>query len=1099
MRKLCRAVVYRHPVVVGVLALGLIAAGSSIALTTSSEAQTTLVRVLPPSAVFDEPWSICSNGTNVWVPNNLGNTVTELNASTGAVVQTLSGSNYALYFPQAVSCDGAHVWIVSQGPNTADPNSARISEVDGSTGALVRVIQGASFGFDGPEDISSDGTDVWVVNQNNNSVTEIDAATGNLVQSLSDSSYGFDYPKRISSDGTHVWVSNANNSVTEIDASSGALVGVLSGSSLGVNGTFAINSDGTHVWVPSQSTLAELDASTGALVQVISGSNYGFNNPNAVSSDGTHVWVANSNNSVTEIDAATGALVRVISGSSYAFSSPYAISSDSSHVWVVNFNNNTVTEIDAATGVFVQVIGSNTYGIANPYGVSSDGTHVWVANYNSNSVSEIDAATGALVQILSDPSYGFSYPHAIDSDGTHVWVANQGSNTVSELNAATGALVQVLPASSYGFNVPEAISSDGSHVWVTNEFNSSVTEINASTGALVQVIGSNVGLAYPYGVSSDGTHVWIANNQQVNGYYSVTELDATTGALVEVLSAPGDRFFYPSGISSDGTHVWVTNNYVPTSQYSVTELDASTGRLVQVISGPSYGLGGPADVTSDGSHVWITNYVSNNVTELDATTGSLVQVLTGSSYGFNYPRGVSSDGTNVWIANTHSNSIIELSGGPSQAISFTSTPPTDAQVGGSPYTLAATGGASGNPVVFSVDPAASSVCSVSGQSVSFIGAGTCMIDANQDAGNGYPAADQVQQSFVVGTQLITFTSATPPDAQVGGDPYLVTVTGGGSGNPVGLSIDGASGSVCSISGQSVSFLGAGTCTIDANQAGNSDYLAAPQVQQSFLVGDPVITFTSTPPAGAAVRGPTYDVTATGAPSGLPVVFSSATTAVCTVTGSTVSFVSAGTCTIDANQAGNALYLPSTGAQSFPVSNVQAIRLCTNTTATVGSTYTCVITTTGSPVPLLKRIGKLPGGLTFVNNHDGSATISGIPRAKTGGSYSPQVEAVFGSVTTQTLSLTVDEAPAFISRASKTAHVGVVLSTLIRTRGYPTAAISVSPGTLPSGVTLTDNGNGTAFLAGTPASGSAGVYNFTIGASNGIGNPAQQSFELIVRA
>jgi hypothetical protein len=34
----------------------------------------------------------------------------------------------------------------------------------------------------------------------------------------------------------------------------------------------------------------------------------------------------------------------------------------------------------------------------------------------------------------------------------------------------------------------------------------------------------------------------------------------------------------------------------------------------------------------------------------------------------------------------------------------------------------------------------------------------------------------------------------------------------------------------------VSFIGAGTCTIDANQAGNTDYTAAEQVTQTFLVG-----------------------------------------------------------------------------------------------------------------------------------------------------------------------------------------------------------------------------------------------------------------------
>src|SRR5262249_1112161 len=53
---------------------------------------------------------------------------------------------------------------------------------------------------------------------------------------------------------------------------------------------------------------------------------------------------------------------------------------------------------------------------------------------------------------------------------------------------------------------------------------------------------------------------------------------------------------------------------------------------------------------------------------------------------------------------------------------------------------------------------------------------------------------------------------------------------------------------------------------------------------------------------------------------------------------------------------------------------------------------------------------------------------------------------------------------------------------ITTTGTPTAAI-VETGALPSGVSFTDNGDGTATIAGTAAAGSAGRYPLTITASN----------------
>jgi hypothetical protein len=69
-----------------------------------------------------------------------------------------------------------------------------------------------------------------------------------------------------------------------------------------------------------------------------------------------------------------------------------------------------------------------------------------------------------------------------------------------------------------------------------------------------------------------------------------------------------------------------------------------------------------------------------------------------------------------------------------------------------------------------------------------------------------------------------------------------------------------------------------------------------------------------------VSGATYKVTATGGASGNQVRFSSATKAVCTVSGSTVRFVAVGNCTVDANQAGNANYSAAHQAtQTFAVS------------------------------------------------------------------------------------------------------------------------------------------------------------------------------------
>ena len=71
-----------------------------------------------------------------------------------------------------------------------------------------------------------------------------------------------------------------------------------------------------------------------------------------------------------------------------------------------------------------------------------------------------------------------------------------------------------------------------------------------------------------------------------------------------------------------------------------------------------------------------------------------------------------------------------------------------------------------------------------------------------------------------------------------------------------------------------------------------------------ILGNQTISFGAAP---TVIVGGTGTVSATGGASGNPVTFTSTTTSVCTVSGSTVTGAAVGTCTIAANQAGNAQY------------------------------------------------------------------------------------------------------------------------------------------------------------------------------------------------
>ncbi|MGH7224122.1 MAG: beta strand repeat-containing protein, partial [Gemmataceae bacterium] len=168
----------------------------------------------------------------------------------------------------------------------------------------------------------------------------------------------------------------------------------------------------------------------------------------------------------------------------------------------------------------------------------------------------------------------------------------------------------------------------------------------------------------------------------------------------------------------------------------------------------------------------------------------------------------------------------------------------------------------------------------------------------------------------------------------------------------------------------------------------------------------------------------------------------------------------------------------------------------STTFTVGTAGSFTVTATGVITPSLTESGALPSGVTFVDNGDGTATLSGTPAAGTGGVYSLTITASNGTSpdATQTFTLTDDEAPAITSANSTTFTVGTAGSFTVTTSGYPTSSLSET-GALPSGVTFVDKGDGTATLAGTPAAGSGGTYSFTITASNGVAPNATQTFTL----
>ena len=91
--------------------------------------------------------------------------------------------------------------------------------------------------------------------------------------------------------------------------------------------------------------------------------------------------------------------------------------------------------------------------------------------------------------------------------------------------------------------------------------------------------------------------------------------------------------------------------------------------------------------------------------------------------------------------------------------------------------------------------------------------------------------------------------------------------------------------------------------------------------------------------------------------------------------------------------------------------------------------------------------------------------------------------------------TVNAPPAIVTGTSATATVGSGYNFTVRARGFP-APTMTETGAIPQGLSWTDNGNGTATLAGAPGVAQGGVYKLAFTAASAAGT-ATQSFTLTV--
>lgn len=220
--------------------------------------------------------------TSVWVTGVKAatSTLSKVNATNGTFVDFTYPTGNTLG-PIAFDSVTNSIWVV----NTNLVNS--VSKINASTGAMIATyptgVTPTAIAFD------STTSSIWVLNQVDKSLSKINVTTGTKVDYLVGTA-----PRAIGFDGVtgSIWVGNsgAGFPLNKVNITTGTTVGTF----VGPNGTpsaLALETVTNSMWVSSTSGLAKYDATTGAKT-VIAG--YTSNNGIAFENITNSIWLSNA-------------------------------------------------------------------------------------------------------------------------------------------------------------------------------------------------------------------------------------------------------------------------------------------------------------------------------------------------------------------------------------------------------------------------------------------------------------------------------------------------------------------------------------------------------------------------------------------------------------------------------------------------------------------------------------------------------------------------------------------------------------------------------------------------------------------------------------
>ena len=746
--------------------------------------------------------------------------------------------------------------------------------------------------------------------------------------------------------------------------------------------------------------------------------------------------------------------------------------------------------------------------LGSPRRLAMDGSgDLYIADAANGNVIETPAGGGTPITIAS----GLTNPYgvAVDAAG-NVYVA--GNNLVAEYQPPfTGTPIAV----GSGFNNPSSVAVDASGaVYVADTGNAQIVRVAPGGASQASLI---TGLIAPQGVAldsadnvyiTDSGNVYKVNRTQASALvFASTYVGSTSAPQTLTVSNAGNQTLTVSNLALTASFTQVPSGGTDCS--SSTQLSSSAQCLIAVALAPT--ISGPFAGTFTLADNALNNSASAQAVQLSGAGLQVAQTITfppiptqtygGAAYALS---ATATSGLPVSYAVTSGSAIVSgnalmITGGgsvtvqanqagnaqyalatpvsqsfivnpASQAITVTQSAPSSAAYN-STFTVVATA-SSGLPVSFS----SSGVCTNVGATFTMTNStGSCTVTASQPGNGNYRAAPVIAETTTAAKAAQTVSITGVPISTAYESTFTVVATSN-SGITPAITANG----VCSMSGTTVTMTSpTGTCTTTASWAANTDYLAASVKETTTAVKiTPTVTLTGVP--ATAPYQSTFTVAATSNSGVTPTLTLAGS---CSISGATVTMTSGtGKCTTTASWAANNYYL---AASVTRITTAQKEASIVSWATPVPITYPAALSATqlDATANVAGKFAYSPAAGTVLTV--GSQTLS-VQFTPTSTNYAPST----GSVT-----LTVKSALVITSPNSTSFVVGTNGSFTVTTVGYPTPALSET-GSLPTGVTFTDNGNGTGTLQGTPASTASGVFTISFTAQNGASSSVQ-SFMLTV--